>query len=93
MAIASIGYAVFSVNGPVALWSLAPNNRVLGAYTGLYTVASASGMALGPALLGATVDLTGWRYMFLNAAVFGAVTFAVFTLVARRAERPLATAS
>jgi MFS family permease len=50
-------------------------------------------MALGPALLGATVDLTGWRYMFLNAAVFGAVTFAVFTVVARRAERPLATAS
>ncbi|MFF7925490.1 MFS transporter [Streptomyces mirabilis] len=93
VAIASIGYAVFSVNGLVALWSLAPNNRVLGAYTGLYTVASASGMALGPALLGATVDLTGWRYMFLNAAVFGAVTFAVFTLVARRAERPLATAS
>lgn len=93
VAIASIGYAVFSVNGLVALWGLAPNNRVLGAYTGLYTVASASGMALGPALLGATVDLTGWRYMFLNAAVLGAVTFAVFTLVARRAGRPLAAAS
>ncbi|MGA5448305.1 MFS transporter [Streptomyces umbrinus] len=93
VAIASIGYAVFSVNGLVALWGLAPNNRVLGAYTGLYTVASASGMALGPALLGATVDLTGWRYMFLNAAVLGAVTFAVFTLVARRAGRPLAATS
>ncbi|GAX57599.1 MFS transporter [Streptomyces olivochromogenes] len=93
VAIASIGYAVFSVNGLVALWSLAPNNRVLGAYTGLYTVASASGMALGPALLGATVDLTGWRYMLLNAAAFGAVTFAVFTLVARRAKRPRTTAS
>nr|WP_168504357.1 MFS transporter [Streptomyces sp. S1D4-11]QIY93107.1 MFS transporter [Streptomyces sp. S1D4-11] len=85
VAIASIGYAVFSVNGLVALWSLAPNHRVLGAYTGLYTVASASGMALGPALLGATVDLTGWRYMLLNAALFGVITFAVFTLVAKRA--------
>lgn len=93
VAIASIGYAVFSVNGLVTLWSLAPNNRVLGAYTGLYTVASASGMALGPALLGVTVDLTGWRYMFLNAALFGAVTFAVFTLVTRRSARTAPTAS
>ncbi|WP_243869901.1 MFS transporter [Streptomyces liangshanensis] len=84
MAVASIGYAVFAVNALVALWSLAPDSRVLGTYTGMYTVASASGMAFGPALLGVTVDLTDWRYMLLNAAVLGAVTFAVFTLLARR---------
>ncbi|WP_405798210.1 MFS transporter [Streptomyces sp. NBC_01506] len=85
MVLTSIGYAVFAVNALVALWNLAPHDGVLGTYTGLYTVASASGMALGPALLGFTVDLTGWRFMFFNAAVFGALTFAVFTRLARRA--------
>ncbi|MFJ6182204.1 MFS transporter [Streptomyces sp. NPDC092295] len=84
MVLSSIGYAVFAVNALVALWSLAPNERVLGTYAGLYTVASAAGMALGPALLGLTVDLTGWRFMLLNAAVFGAVTFTVFTRLARK---------
>jgi MFS family permease len=84
MVITSLGYAVFAVNALVALWNLAPSQQVLGTYTGLYTVASASGMALGPALLGLSVDLTGWRFMLLNAAVFAAITFAVFTRLAHR---------
>jgi MFS family permease len=87
MVLSSLGYAVFAVNALVALWSLAPNDRVLGTYTGLYTVASAAGMALGPALLGLTVDLTGWRFMLPNAAVFGVITFIVFTLLARKTAR------
>lgn len=84
MTVATLGYAVFAVNALVALWHLAPNNRVLGTYTGLYTAASASAMAAGPALLGVVVDVTGWRFMLLDAAVFGALTFAVFTRLARR---------
>jgi len=85
MVLASLGYASFAVNALVALWNLAPTQRVLGTYTSLYTIASASGMALGPAILGTTVDLTSWRLMLLNAAVFATVTFMVFTLLARRA--------
>lgn len=81
--LSAIGYASFAVNALVALWDLAPTQKVLGTYTALYTIAS-SGMALGPAILGITVDLTSWRFMMLNAAVFAAVTFAVFTLLARR---------
>ncbi|WP_405877014.1 MFS transporter [Streptomyces sp. NBC_01136] len=95
MAISSVGYAVFAVNALVALvalWNLAPNDRVLGAYTGLYTIASASGISLGPALLGITMDLTGWRSMLLNAAVFAAITFAVFTSLARRTAASARTA-
>ncbi|RCG32051.1 MFS transporter [Sphaerisporangium album] len=84
MVMTSVGYAAFAVNALVALWNLAPDDRVLGTYTGLYTVASASAAALGPALLGVTVDITGWRFMFLNAAVFGAVALTVFTSLARR---------
>ncbi|MGW7274492.1 MFS transporter [Streptomyces sp. NPDC054864] len=85
MIVSSLGYASFAVNALVALWNLAPTQKVLGTYTALYTIASASGMALGPAILGTTIDLTSWRYMLLNAAVFAAVTFAVFTRLARRA--------
>ncbi|MGK3945063.1 MFS transporter [Streptomyces sp. RP5T] len=84
MVLASLGYASFAVNALVALWNLAPSQKVLGTYTALYTIASASGMALGPAILGTTVDLTSWRFMLLNAAAFATVTFTVFTLLARR---------
>ncbi|MFJ8148703.1 MFS transporter [Streptomyces sp. NPDC096048] len=84
MVIASVGYATFAVNALVALWDLAPNRYVLGTYTGLYTVASSTGAALGPALLGLTVDVTGWRFMLLNGAVFAAITFAVFARLDRR---------
>ncbi|MFE3112295.1 MFS transporter [Kitasatospora indigofera] len=85
MVLSALGYASFAVNALVALWNLAPTQKVLGTYTALYTIASSAGMALGPAILGTTVDLTGWRCMMLNAAAFAAVTFAVFTLMARRA--------
>ncbi|WP_424532477.1 MFS transporter [Sphaerisporangium viridialbum] len=91
--LSSVGYAAFAVNGLVALWNLAPSDRVLGTYTGLYTVASASGMALGPALLGAAVDGTGWRFMLLNAAAFSGVTFVVLTWLAKRASPSTRTGS
>ncbi|MFJ4716239.1 MFS transporter [Streptomyces sp. NPDC088785] len=84
MVLSTIGYASFAVSALVALWNLAPTQKVLGTYTALYTIASSAGMALGPAILGITVDLTGWRFMMLNAAAFATVTFAVFTLLARR---------
>ncbi|MFC8448150.1 MFS transporter [Kitasatospora sp. NPDC057223] len=85
MVLSTLGYASFAVNALVALWNLAPTEKVLGTYTALYTIASSAGMALGPAILGTTIDLTSWRFMMLNAAAFAAVTFAVFTLLARRA--------
>ncbi|CAL9658165.1 MFS transporter [Streptomyces sp. enrichment culture] len=88
MVITSVGYAAFAVNALVSLWNLAPNSHVLGTYTGLYTVASSTGAALGPALLGLTVDATGWRFMLLDGAVFAAITFAVFTRLARRVPSP-----
>lgn len=84
MVLSSLGYASFAVNALVALWNLAPTQKVLGTYTALYTIASQSGMALGPGILGTTIDLTDWRYMLLNAAVFAVITFLVFTRLARR---------
>ncbi|MFD0319059.1 MFS transporter [Streptomyces flavalbus] len=87
LVITSVGYATFAVNALVALWDLAPSRHVVGTYTGLYTVASSTGAALGPALLGLTVDLTGWRFMLLDGAGFAAITFVVFTRLARRVTR------
>jgi MFS family permease len=87
VAICSIGYATFSINAVVALWNLAPSARVLGVYTGLYTVAQSSGSAAGPALLGTAVDFTGWSFMLLDAAALAAVTFAVFAGLAARNRR------
>ncbi|HEY0452674.1 MFS transporter [Actinophytocola sp.] len=87
VSICSIGYATFSINAVVALWNLAPSNRVLGVYTGLYTVAQSAGSAAGPALLGTAVDVTGWSYMLLDAAALAAVTFAVFAGLAARNRR------
>ncbi|MFF8352749.1 MFS transporter [Streptomyces chartreusis] len=84
LVVTSIGYATFAVNALVALWDLAPSRHVVGTYTGLYTVASSTGAALGPALLGFTVDMTGWRFMLLDGALFAAITFVVFTRLARR---------
>ncbi|NJA59620.1 MFS transporter [Streptomyces sp. NEAU-H3] len=84
LVLASAGYATFAVNALVVLWDLAPSRHVVGTYTGLYTVASSAGAALGPALLGLVVDATGWRFMFLDGAAFAAVTYLVFTLLARR---------
>jgi len=87
VAICSIGYATFSINAVVALWNLAPSTRVLGVYTGLFTVAQSAGSAAGPALLGTAVDVTGWSFMLLDAAALAAVTFLVFAGLAARNRR------
>lgn len=68
----SIGYAAFVINAVVVLWSLA-SSTTTGAHTGLYAVAVAGGSALGPALVGALVDLTGWGSLMLYSAMFAAV--------------------
>ncbi len=89
MCLAAAGAAGFLINAVVVLWNLAPSSRVLGAYTGLYTVGWASGGIGGPALVGLAVDLTGWHLMFLHLAV---LTVIAILLVLRidRVRRPSA---
>lgn len=84
LAVASTGYAAFSINALVAMWNSAPSEHELGTYTGLYTVAASSGAALGPAVLGSSVDLTGWPAFFLNGAVLALIPLAVFARLGRR---------
>ncbi|WP_199439847.1 MFS transporter [Umezawaea beigongshangensis] len=73
LCLGAIGAAAFLINASVVLWNLAPSARVLGTYTGLYTVSWASGGFLGPAAVGALIDLTGWRFMLLDAALLAAL--------------------
>jgi MFS family permease len=69
LAICAIGAAGFMINGSVVLWNLAPSARTLGAYTGLYTVCWGVGGFLGPTLVGAMVDITGWRFVLIDASL------------------------
>ncbi len=69
LCLASAGAAGFVINAAVVLWNLAPSSRVLGSYTGLYTVGWMSGGLAGPAVVGLAVDVTGWSLMLLHIAV------------------------
>jgi MFS family permease len=73
----AIGAAGFLVNGAVILWNLAPSARAFGTYTGLYTVGWMGGGFIGPALVGAMVEVTGWRFMLADAALLAALAVAV----------------
>jgi MFS family permease len=80
LCVAAAGASAFMVNMAVVLWNLAPSARVLGTYTGLYTVGWSAGGFLGPALVGGMVDVTGWPFMLLDIAL---VTLVAILLVAR----------
>lgn len=80
MCVAAAGAAAFMVNTAVVLWNLAPSARVLGTYTGLYTVGWSCGGFAGPALVGGMVDVTGWPFMLLDV---GIVTVLAVLAIAR----------
>ncbi|SMD25315.1 Major Facilitator Superfamily protein [Kibdelosporangium aridum] len=69
LCVAAAGASSFLVNAVVILWNLAPSDRVVGTYTGLYTVGWVSGGFLGPAAVGGMVDLTGWPLLLLDVAI------------------------
>lgn len=79
--IAAAGFAGFAANATVMLWNLAPSQRLIGIYTGIFAVAQAVGSSVGPAALGALVDLTDWGFLMLflvGLALVGlALTFGV----------------
>lgn len=85
--VAAAGASGFLINAAVVLWNLAPSARVIGVYTGLYTVSWATGGFVGPGIVGAMVDITGWRYMLLDIAVLSALATAVILRVAVLSRR------
>ncbi|WP_330274688.1 MFS transporter [Lentzea sp. NBC_00516] len=85
--VAAAGASGFLINAAVVLWNLAPSARVIGVYTGLYTVSWAAGGFIGPGVVGAMVDITGWRYMLLDIALITALATAVILRVAVLSRR------
>jgi MFS family permease len=83
LCLAAAGATGFMINALVVLWNLAPSSRVLGTYTGLYTVGWASGGFIGPALVGLAVDLTGWHLMLLHTAVLAVIAVALVIWIDR----------
>jgi MFS family permease len=85
--VAAAGASGFLINAAVVLWNLAPSARVIGVYTGLYTVSWAVGGFIGPGVVGAMIDITGWRYMLLDIALITALATAVILRVAVLSRR------
>ncbi|MGX5681678.1 MFS transporter [Schumannella luteola] len=67
--IAAAGFAGFAANAAVMLWNLAPSQRLIGVYTGIFAVAQAIGSSAGPAAVGGLVDATDWSFLMLFVAV------------------------
>jgi MFS family permease len=86
LCVAAAGASSFLVNAAVVLWNLAPSDRVVGTYTGLYTVGWVAGGFLGPAVVGGMVDLTGWSLLLVHVATIALVAVLVVTRV-RAARR------
>ncbi|WP_371102653.1 MFS transporter [Streptomyces sp. PU_AKi4] len=92
LCVGAVGASSFLVNAVVVLWNLAPSARVFGTYAGMYTVSWASGGFLGPALVGAMVDVNGWPLMLLDIALVASLSVAVIIRISRlQRRRPAAT--
>ncbi|MGW3965787.1 MFS transporter [Amycolatopsis sp. NPDC005003] len=87
LCVASAGASSFLVNAVVVLWNLAPSDRVVGTYTGLYTVGWVSGGFLGPALVGGLVDLTGWSLLLVHVAIVAVLAVLAVARVDARQRR------
>ncbi|MDQ3786283.1 MAG: MFS transporter, partial [Actinomycetota bacterium] len=77
LCVGAVGAAGFMINAAVILWNLAPSSRVLGTYSGLYTVGWYSGGFVGPAVVGGMVDLTSWDLMLVEAALLAVLAVLV----------------
>lgn len=85
--VAAAGFSGFAVNAAVMLWNLAPSARLLGLYTGVFSVAQAIGSAAGPGAVGGFVDLTDWSLVMPCIAVLSLVGL-LFTFGVRREYAP-----
>ncbi len=67
-----IAWSLININSLPMVVDLAPGDRLLGTYTGLYYIAGTSAAIVGPILNGWIIDLTGKNYsmIFLVAPVF-----------------------
>ncbi len=83
IALIGIAYACIIVNTIVIVWGLAPSEKKIGTYTGMYYIFTFSAEIFGPGLVGLLTDLTGWDYFFLNGALFLIIALFLMLFVKR----------
>ena len=83
IAIIGVGYACIIVNTIVVIWGLAPDERKIGTYTGMYYLFTFSAEIFGPALVGLLTEMTGWEYFFLNVVIFLIIALVLMFFVKR----------
>ena len=71
------------VNTIVIVWGLAPSEKKIGTYTGMYYLFTFSAEIFGPGLVGLITDLIGWEYFFLNVAIFTIIALILMFFVKR----------
>ncbi|MBD3255634.1 MAG: MFS transporter [Candidatus Lokiarchaeota archaeon] len=80
-----IGYALVNINTLVTLWSLAPSEKKIGTYTGVYYLFMYTAAILGPGIVGAITDLVGFTFFFLVCSLF-LVLALIFMFLVKREE-------
>jgi MFS family permease len=83
IALIGIAYACIIVNTIVIVWGLAPSEKKIGTYTGMYYIFTFSAEIFGPGLVGLLTDLTGWDFFFLNGALFLIIALILMLFVKR----------
>ncbi len=77
------GWALINVNSIVIVWELAPTERKIGTYTGLYYFSSFLAAILGPMIVGGLTDFFSDPTLLLNGAIFFILAFIMMLFVKR----------
>jgi len=83
LAFLGIGWAMINTNSIVIVWELAPTEKKIGTYTGLYYFFSYLAAILGPMIVGGLTDLLGLPFLMLNGAFFFILAFIMMMFVKR----------
>jgi MFS family permease len=83
LALLGIGWAMINTNSIVIVWELAPTQKKIGTYTGLYYFFSYMAAILGPMIVGGLTDLLGIPFLMLNGAIFFILAFIMMLFVKR----------
>ena len=83
--IAGIGWALVNINTLVIILQMAPSEKKIGTYTGVYLMASYLAQILGPVCVGVLADLLGYNTLLLDASFFFMASL-VFMFFVKRGE-------
>jgi len=88
LVIAGVGWAFININSIVIVWQMAPTERKIGTYTGVYYFFSFLAAILGPFMVGSLIDVLGNTTLFLICSFFFIFAL-VFMFLVKRGEAEL----